>query len=169
VLGYPHAARADADQALSDAREISQAATLMYALVLTSLTHIHCGNYLAAKAQLDEGVTLGNEKGGLFWEPLAMALQGCVSVLTDNASDAVQMITSAITATRSTGSTFYISSCLAYLTKVVRGRSDCLKRRHSLSEIDGDGWRSHAFYGVQHFGASFIFEPMGYALGNLDS
>jgi carbohydrate-selective porin OprB len=23
------------------------------------------------------------------------------------------------------------------------------------------------FYGVQHFGASFIFEPMGYALGNL--
>ena len=65
---------------------VSQAATLMYALVLTSLTHIHCGNYLAAKAQLDEGVTLGNEKGGLFWEPLAMALQGCVSVLTDNAS-----------------------------------------------------------------------------------
>lgn len=25
------------------------------------------------------------------------------------------------------------------------------------------------FYGVQHFGASFIFEPMGYALGNLVS
>jgi hypothetical protein len=130
VLGYPHAARADADQALSDAREISQAATLMYALVLTSLTHIHCGNYLAAKAQLDEGVTLGNEKGGLFWEPLATALQGCVSVLTDNASDAAQMITSAITAMGSTGSTFYISSCLAYLTKAYA----------ELGQFD-DAWR----------------------------
>ena len=32
LLGYPEAALADADQALKDAREIGQAATLMYAL-----------------------------------------------------------------------------------------------------------------------------------------
>ena len=32
MLGYPEAALADADQALNDAREIGQAATLMYAL-----------------------------------------------------------------------------------------------------------------------------------------
>ena len=39
-LGYPEAALADAEQALKDAREIGQAATLMYALYVTSLTHI---------------------------------------------------------------------------------------------------------------------------------
>ena len=33
MLGYPEAALADAEQALKDAREIGQAATLMYALV----------------------------------------------------------------------------------------------------------------------------------------
>ena len=40
LLGYPEAALADADHALKDAREIGQAATLMYALAITSLTHI---------------------------------------------------------------------------------------------------------------------------------
>ena len=33
MLGYPEAALADVEQALRDAREIGQAATLMYALV----------------------------------------------------------------------------------------------------------------------------------------
>ena len=36
LLGYPEAALADADDALKDAREIGQAATLMYALSITS-------------------------------------------------------------------------------------------------------------------------------------
>ena len=40
MLGYPEAALADAEQALKDAREIGHAATLMYALYNTSLTHI---------------------------------------------------------------------------------------------------------------------------------
>ena len=39
MLGYPEAALADADHALRDAREIGQAATLMYALRSASLTH----------------------------------------------------------------------------------------------------------------------------------
>ena len=50
MLGYPEAALADADDALKDAREIGQAATLMYALLHASLTHIYCGNYAAANA-----------------------------------------------------------------------------------------------------------------------
>ena len=45
MLGYPEAALADADQALKDAREIGQAATLMYALLHVSVPYIHCGNY----------------------------------------------------------------------------------------------------------------------------
>ena len=52
LLGYPEAALTDADHALKDAREIGQAATLMYALFFTSLTVIICGNYSTANAHL---------------------------------------------------------------------------------------------------------------------
>jgi hypothetical protein len=38
LLGYPEAARADADQALKEAREFGQAATMMYALALPNYT-----------------------------------------------------------------------------------------------------------------------------------
>jgi predicted ATPase len=115
VLGYPEAAGADSDQALSDASEISQATTLMYALVMTSLTHIPCGNYVAAKAQLDEGVALADEKGALYWKAFGMMNQGCLFALTGKASDAVQLITSGITAFRSTRSTVCIPWHLSYL------------------------------------------------------
>ena len=70
LLGYPEAALADAEHALKDAREIGQAATLMYALAITSLTHILCGNYATANAQADEVVALADEKGALFWKAL---------------------------------------------------------------------------------------------------
>jgi tetratricopeptide (TPR) repeat protein len=55
VLGYPEAALADADQAISDARKFGQAATFMYALCVTGLTRIFCRDYEAAIAQSDDG------------------------------------------------------------------------------------------------------------------
>ncbi|MGB0055462.1 MAG: adenylate cyclase, partial [Methyloceanibacter sp.] len=55
LLGYPDAALVDADSALNDARETGHAATLMYALNHAAMyAHIHCGNYKAAKAELEE-------------------------------------------------------------------------------------------------------------------
>ena len=47
MLGYPDAALADADHALQDAREIGQAAMLMY-FVFASRTLFQRGNYAAA-------------------------------------------------------------------------------------------------------------------------
>ena len=94
LLGYPEAALADADHALKDAREIGQAATLMFALSLTSLAHFFCGNYAAADTQSDELVALADEKGALIWKAYGMMNQGCVLALTGKAADAVQMITS---------------------------------------------------------------------------
>jgi tetratricopeptide (TPR) repeat protein len=93
ALGYPKKALADCDQALKDAREIGQAATLMQALALTSWTHICCGNYAAAKAQADEVIALADQKGTVFWNALGMLGQGSALALTGKASDAVQVIT----------------------------------------------------------------------------
>jgi hypothetical protein len=78
MLGYPEAALADADQTVSDAREIGQAATLMYALTVASLIHIHCGNYATANAVIDELIALADEKGTMFWKAYGMVHQGCV-------------------------------------------------------------------------------------------
>jgi class 3 adenylate cyclase/predicted ATPase len=115
LLGYPEAALADAEQALKEAREIRQAAALMYALIFTSLTHMLCGNYAAASAQSDEVVALASEKGALLFKAIGILNQGCVLPLTGKAADAVQMITSGITALRSTGATFRLPLYLPYL------------------------------------------------------
>jgi predicted ATPase len=117
LLGYPEAALADSERALKDAREIGQAATLMFALCLTSLPHILCGNYGAANAQSDEVAVLADEKGTLLWKAFGMLVQGWLFVLTGKASDAVQMVTSGITAVRSTGSTYWMPLSLSYLSK----------------------------------------------------
>jgi len=68
VLGYSEAALADAENAIKDAHEINTAATLMYALHNTSLPHIFCGNYGTSNAQIDEVVSLADQKGALYWE-----------------------------------------------------------------------------------------------------
>ena len=116
LLGYPEAALADADHALKDAREIGHAATLMYALNHAAIfAHIHCGNYTAAKAELDELVALANEKGAPFWKALGTINQGLLLALTGNASDAIKTFTSGMTAYQSTGATLYRPQHLSYL------------------------------------------------------
>jgi DNA-binding winged helix-turn-helix (wHTH) protein/predicted ATPase len=115
MLGYPDAAIADANEALCHAREIGHAATLIYALSLTSFSHLLCGNYATANAQLGEAVALAEEKGALFWKTTATVLSGCVSGATGNALDAVDIIGSAVTAFRSTGATVWMPSYLSYL------------------------------------------------------
>jgi class 3 adenylate cyclase/predicted ATPase len=114
LLGYPDAALADSDKALSDAREIAEAATLMNALSFTSATHIHCGNYAAANARDDELVALADEKRAIYWKAMGMLHKGCALALTGKASNAIEMITSGIAALRSTGDTlrlpFYLSN-----------------------------------------------------------
>jgi hypothetical protein len=82
MLGYPEGALADADHALTDAREIGQVTTLMNALGATSYILTMCGNYAAAKVEADELVTLADEKAALFWEATGMLLRGRLFALT---------------------------------------------------------------------------------------
>jgi class 3 adenylate cyclase/predicted ATPase len=115
LLGYPNLAVADADQAVRNAREISQAATLMSALCFASLPHVFSGRYLAADALLDEVVALADQKGSLVWKAFAMMNQGYVQSQTGRAWDAIHTITAGIAAWRSTGSTVFAPSSLSYL------------------------------------------------------
>lgn len=117
ILGNPEASLQDAKEALSGAREVGHAATTMYALTVTSLSHILCGNYPVADLQLDEAVALADEKGAMFWKVTGMVLKGCVLALTGKASDAAQMITAGTVAFRSTGATLWMPLYLSYLAR----------------------------------------------------
>ena len=129
-LGYPEAALADAEQALQYAREVSQAPSLMFALLYTSITYSFCANYAVAKALADELVALGDETGATFWKAAGIAFQGSVLSLTGQAADAVHTITSGITAWRSMGGTVFSPWWLS-----------CLARAYAeLSRYD-DAWR----------------------------
>jgi class 3 adenylate cyclase/predicted ATPase len=117
MLGYPDAALADTGQAIKYAREIGHAATLMYTLGNGSLTNVVCGDYVTATAYTDELVVLADEKNAPFWKSQGVLIGGSALALTGKASDAVEMITSGITALRSTGATIQLPVWLSYLAK----------------------------------------------------
>ena len=118
-LGYPEAALADAEQAISDARKIGQAASLLYALGHALFTYFEYGNYAKANVVLDELIALADEKGTLWWKAVGMMHEGWLFALTGKAGDAVQKITTGISAWRSTEAgvwipTFSSSMTIAY-------------------------------------------------------
>jgi predicted ATPase len=130
MLGYPQAGLSDADQAIQEAREIGQSASLMFALTVPLFTHIQCGSYAIANLQSDEVVALGDKKDTLFWNAWGMMNQGCVPVLTGKASDAVARLTSGITAFRATGGTIFVPWYQSYLARacVELGQFDDARR-----------------------------------------
>ena len=114
-LGYPVASRNDSERAVKNARETGQATTLMYALYFAKDSHIWCGNYAAANAQVDELIALADAKGTPYFKALGTAGRGWLFALTGKASDAVRAITSGLTSLRSTGATLYEPHHLWYL------------------------------------------------------
>ena len=87
----------------------------MTALALTSFCHIFLGNYAAANTKADELVTLADEKGAPYWKAMGISVRGWLFALTGKASEAVQTITSGMTALRATGATLYAPRHLSYL------------------------------------------------------
>jgi predicted ATPase len=134
LLGHPDAALADTEHALKGAREIGNAATLMFALAYTVFTPTHCGYYAAASSQADELVALADEKGALLWKAHGMMHQGCMLALTGDPSNAVQTMTSAITAYRSRGSTAWVPWYLSYLAKAHAELGQLEEARRSIRE-----------------------------------
>jgi predicted ATPase len=113
-LGYPAAALADAEQAFSYAHEIGQASTLMYGMN-SAMSHSLCGNYAAAKGLGGELIALADQIGSVFWESLGAIVVGCAMALSGEAPDAVQTITSGLSAMRSSGANLYLSLALSHL------------------------------------------------------
>jgi predicted ATPase len=130
LLGYPEAALTDADDALRNARDMGQAATLMYALFHVGIPYTLCGNYAAVAAQAQELVVLAEEKGSQFWKASRIINQGGALALAGSASDAIEMLTSGITAYRTTGGTCWLP---LHLPRLARAHAE-------LGQIE-EAWR----------------------------
>jgi predicted ATPase len=146
MLGYPIAATADAEKAIRKARDIGQAATLMYALGVTSVTHALCGDYGPAIAVLDELLPLADEKDASYWRAFAMMNKGLYLVLTGEMSSAVPLLVSGITLFRSGGSTNWLPTYLSHLAMayVQVGRFEdawsCIGEAVTAIEATGERW-----------------------------
>jgi class 3 adenylate cyclase/predicted ATPase len=117
LLGYPDAALADTEQSLRDAREIGQAATLMYALGHAALTFWQLGDHARACAVVDELVPLAEQKAAVIWKAFGMMNKGCALASMAEAVTAVGTITTGIALWRSTGGTLWMPLFQSNLAK----------------------------------------------------
>jgi predicted ATPase len=147
LLGYPSAALADAKQALSSAREIGQAGTLMTAIGIAAFTHILSGSYTAANALSDELAALADEKDSAFYKAYATWLQGSILALHGGEGlHGVRILSSGITAWRSTGATLFAPMQLSHLASAYArlGQFDdawrCIDEAMTAMEITKERW-----------------------------
>ena len=146
LLGYPDAALEDADQAHSRANEIGLASTLMPALNNLLLTRIFCGKYATANAEAEKLNALADEKGASYWKACGTLHQGGLRALTGSPADAIHMITSGITAYRSTGSTLWMPLHLSYLARAYAALDrfgeawDCIREALNTIEKTKEKW-----------------------------
>jgi class 3 adenylate cyclase/predicted ATPase len=129
-LGYPEASRNDGELAVKNAREIVNAATLIYALNTAGFNHTCRRDFAAAISRIDELIVLAEERGAPYWKAVGTAGRGVIFALTGKAPDAVRAITSAITSLRSTGATLNEPWCLGHLAIAYTelGQSDDARR-----------------------------------------
>ena len=146
LLGYPAAAQADVGRAIQAAREIGQAATLMFVLTHTALTHLVSRNYAAAMREAEELTAVADDKGAIFWKAIGTVAQGWVFALTGKASDAADLLTSGLGTFRSTGSTLWMPlhmSCLAIAYRDLDQFDDawrCIGEAMTAIETTGERW-----------------------------
>jgi class 3 adenylate cyclase/predicted ATPase len=150
--GYPEAALRDADDALSKAREMGQAATLMYALSRAPTFSILRGDHAEAAAQAEELLTLANEKGSAIWKARSLVYEGGALALSGSARNAIQMISTGIAASRSTGATFLLPFyllCLARAHAELRQfeeASRCIGEAMTVAATTNEKWCEAEIY-----------------------
>ena len=130
LLGYPEAALADADHALTEARETGHVASLMHTLGHVAFTFCECGSYAKARLVVDELAPFADDKGTLLWKALAMMNQGWLFALAGQAANAVHNVTSGLSMWQSTGARVWIPFYLSLVSEAYA----------AIGQLD-DAWR----------------------------
>jgi class 3 adenylate cyclase/predicted ATPase len=154
LLGFPEAGVADARRAVGEAREISHAATLTFALGFASLIDAFCGNYTDAISAADETISLADEKGSLYFKAFGTLTRGVALFLTGEVQSAAQTLNSAYALCRTTGTTVFSPLLLSYLarTHLKMGQfldaHRCISEAIRVGETTGERWCEAELYRV---------------------
>jgi predicted ATPase len=135
LLGYPDAALADAVRSLADAREVGQAAVLMFSLTTVAVTNILCGRYAAATALAEELVALAEEKSTVLFKAWGIIHGGCASALNGEAAEAIRIIPLGLSASRSTGSKYLVPYFLSHLAWAYAQLGRCDEASRCIDEV----------------------------------
>jgi class 3 adenylate cyclase/tetratricopeptide (TPR) repeat protein len=146
MLGDEGGALADVALAVTDARKVGQAASLMFALSHGSLTLLHMGRHEPARELIDELIAVADRAGTLYWRSYGVLLQGWLANLTGHPEKGVQTIIEGIDAVQSTGATAYAPWYLSILAQAYAdtGRSvearRCAYEAIAVMEATGERW-----------------------------
>jgi hypothetical protein len=113
----PKAALTDADQAVSEARQIGHAVTLMFALSQGVATQVLGGGYEEAIALNNELCALADAKESRTFKSAGLVSRGILLAMTAAAA-ALDTITRGITAFKSAGTTHALAFALSWLAKI---------------------------------------------------
>ena len=133
-------------EALQDARESGQAVSLLWALGGSLFVDILCGNYRTANARADEFIALSDEKDSAYWRTFGMLQRGRLLGLTGRASDAVQMISSSLTTSRSIGTILLDPTWLSSLASAYANTGQfvdawrCIGEAMTAIKTTGERW-----------------------------
>ena len=145
-LGYPDVALAETNQFLKEARQIGQVGTLFFALNYASVMQFLCGAHATADALANELFTLAEEQGAVMWKAAGLAYRGWILAVAGMASEAVQLITSALAAIRPTGTTLFTPVSLSLSAKCYAdlGQADdawrCIDEAKAVIERTKETW-----------------------------
>ena len=114
VLGYPDAARVDAERALRHGLEVGHGPTLLSALIFAAWTYAACGSYALARERAGEAVALAREKSASLYEAMGVLMQGLICSLAGENNSAIERIDGALAAFRPSGATVLTPNALSY-------------------------------------------------------
>ena len=146
LLGYPEAAQRDAEKALKHGRETGQAASVMFALYMTAIFHVLCGNYSVATTLAKDLFAVAEEKRALLWKASGMMYEGCVLAATGHSAEAIETLTAGIAGYRSTGATLFMTMFLSFLMRAYADRcevdnaSRLIGEATTLIEVTKERW-----------------------------
>jgi class 3 adenylate cyclase/predicted ATPase len=150
-LGYPEAALKDVDLGLSDAREIAQATSLLYALFHFSVVEILCGRIDQGVALAREMSSVAEEKGASFWSAPASILQGWIASLS-GAKDAAETIRAGLRGYGTTGATVFRPMFLTFLARAdancgrIDHARDCISQALAAVQETQERWFEAEIY-----------------------
>jgi predicted ATPase len=118
----------------------------MYGLHNACLTYLCRGDYASANEQANKLTSVADKSGAFYWRALGTMDQGFLLAVAGKNLNAVQMLTSGITASQSTGTTLFMPFFLSCLARAYAALDQFDDARRSIGqamtavETTGERW-----------------------------